>query len=193
MIRGKYVVTLWMGLVGMAVVGCAPKMTVEKMKEMKPQRPAELDKLNMLAGKWEASGEAKMMGLDKPLTAKGTSQMAWDCDNWYLVEHSDYEMSELGKMKAIGIWTYDPKAKKYRIWWFDSMGATGRGTATFDEETKTWQMKAKGQSPYGKTAGRGTTKMLDNNTIEWSWEEWPAWDLFGMMKVFDMKGTSKRK
>jgi hypothetical protein len=40
------------------------------------------------------------------------------------------------------------------------------------------------------TCGEGTTKFVDNNTMEWTYTEWDSWKL---KKMMDMKGTSKRR
>ena len=166
---------------------------MEQMKEMRPKRPAELDRLNMFVGKWDGTGDAKFMGLDETLKTKGTSQTAWDCDGWYLVEHGEFEMGDMGRMHGLGVWTWDAKAKKYRMWWFDNWGATGTGTAEYDESTKTWSMNSKAAGPMGSMAGRGVVKMVDDKTVEWTWTEWPGWDLFHAFKVAEMKGTNKKK
>ncbi|MFQ5589764.1 MAG: DUF1579 family protein [Phycisphaerae bacterium] len=180
------VLTLGVG----ALTGCMPKYTIEQLKEMMPERPIELDKLAMFLGEWEGTSETTLCVLDEPLSGTGSRTMEWTLDKRYLVEHGDYDMGELGKMKGVGLWTYDPKAKKYRIWWFDSQGGTARGTATFCDETKTWKMKVKGRNPWGKSKGKGTVTFVDDDTIEWEWSEW---DGSGLFKTAETTGTSKRK
>lgn len=183
-------------LVGaVALTGCMPKMTVEKMKEMAPkQKPSELDRLNVLVGKWEGDATSKVMGMEEKITGKGTSQIHWEGDGWILVERGEYEMKDVGKMKGIGIWSWDSRAKRYRTTWTDSWGGTGVGTVRFDEKTNTYHMKVKGRNPHGSTRGKGTMKLADNNnTMQWTFQEHPWWDFFGLMKVFEMEGTSKKK
>lgn len=172
------------------LAGCMPKYTIEELKKMMPERPVELDKLEMFIGDWEFTSEMKMAVLDEVLKGKGTSTTEWTLDKRYIVEHAEYDMGELGKMKGAGLWTYDPKAKKYRTWWFDSHGETGHGTATYCEETKTWKFKARGRSPWGKTIGKGTATFVDDNTVEWTWTQW---DGSGLFKTMEMTGTNKRK
>lgn len=182
------------GLFGLVVLtglaGCMPTMTVEQMKAKMPERPAELDLLNMMVGRWEGTGTMKFTFLDETLEGKGTNTAAWECDNRVLVNRGTYEMGELGTMNGIEIWTWDDKAGKYRMHWFDSFGMTGNGTAKYDEETRTWHMKSRGKDPDGhKTISEGTITYTDADTLEWTWTEWSALKLF---KIVEMSGTSRR-
>jgi hypothetical protein len=179
-----------MAVVGLSLTGCMPKMTIEEMKAMMPERPVELDKLNMFAGTWEGTGEATMAGLDQVLKTGGMSKVEWGCDGWCMVEHGKYEMEEFGTMEGIGLWSYDPKAKKYRNFWVDSMGAAGTGESVYCEKTKTWKMKAKSHSSWGTSISRGTMTFPDPNTMEWTWTEY---DALGLSKMMEMTGTSKKK
>lgn len=172
------------------MTGCMPKFTVEEMKAMMPERPVELDLLNMFEGSWESEATMNMALLDEPLTGKATSTASWECDDWWMVERGEHEMGELGTMHYLAIWGYDVKAKKYRSWWFDSMGSAGRGTAKYNEETKTWRIKAKSKSSMGKTVGDGTAKYLDDRTVEWTWTEW---DGLKLIKFMEGSGTSHKK
>ena len=176
-----------------ALPGCMPTMTIEEMKAMRPERPVELDELAFLEGRWEHTGEAKMAGLDRTLKSSGSSSNSWDNDRWCLLERVDFEMEELGKMKGLNIWTYDTKRRKYRTSWFDSYGATAQGTATYDESSKTWKLKAKGSSDWGTSIARGTMTIVDDNTIDWTWTEWMGWDCLRLCPIFEFKGTSRRK
>ncbi|MCK4343542.1 MAG: hypothetical protein KAY37_17655 [Phycisphaerae bacterium] len=74
-----------------------------------------------------------------------------------------------------------------------SLGSPDRtGTATYDEDTKTWHTKAKTRylTTGETTVSEGTAKMVDDNTLEWQHAEWDSWKL---KKYFEMKGTSRRK
>ena len=174
---------------GVMLTGCMPKMTLEEMKEMMPQRPVELDKLKQFEGTWESTNVMTFSMLDEPLTGTGTSTMTWENDGWNLLERGTYT-SEMGTMHGMGVWSWDAKAKKYRITWFDSMGSIGGGTSKFNEKTNTWHMKAKSSSSFGDSVGEGTMKFTDPDTMEWTWAEW---DSLKLMKIMDMKGTAKRK
>ena len=190
MIRRTFPCLIVIACAGIVLTGCTPTFTIEEIKEMRPARPAELDKLNMFAGEWVSTGEATMTGLDEVLKSTGTTESTWGCDGWCLVERSTMNMGELGGMTGLGVWTWDAKAKKYRSSWADDWGTTGRATAKYDDETRTWTMKAKGTGPMGKSVGKGTATFVGDDTVEWTWTEW---DSLHLMKVFEGKGTSKRK
>lgn len=182
------------GLFGLVVLtglaGCMPTMTIEQMKEMMPDRPAELDLLNMIAGRWEGTGTMKFTFLEEVIEIQNTDTATWECDNRVLINRGTYEMGELGTMTGIEIWTWDDKAGKFRTQWFDSFGMTANGTAKFDEETKTWHKRVRGKGPDGhKTVQEGTITYIDADTLEWTWTEWSSFKLF---KIAEMSGTSRR-
>ena len=182
-----------LGLFGLVLltgsVGCMPTMTIEQMKAMTPERPAELDLLNMIAGRWEVTGTMNFTFLEDALETTGTQTAAWECHNRVLVNRGTYEMGELGTMSGIEIWTWDDKAGKFRTHWFDSFGMTASGTAKYDEETKTWHLKSKGNGPNGRMISEGTITYTDADTLEWTWTEWSSLKLF---KIVEMSGTSRR-
>ncbi len=124
------------------------------------------------------------------MTGTGRSTLSWGLDKTYLVEHFEYEMGELGTLTGMGLWTYDPKSKKYRTYIFDSDGGTAFGTITRCEETGTWYFKAKIKSPLGNRTATGKATFLDDNTVEWEWTERV---FLGLFKTMEMKGTNKRK
>lgn len=179
-----------LGVMALVWGGCMPKMTIEQMKEARPQRPAELDKLNMFVGEWESTSEMNFKMLEEPMRGSGKSSISWGCDGWCLVEHNEFEMGELGKMFGVGVWTWDAKSKKYRVSWFDSYGSTGHGKATYSEADQAWTMKTRSRNPWGTSVGRGTVTFSDKDTMEWTWKEWDSLKLFQTM---EMTGTNKRK
>ncbi len=170
--------------------GCMPKMTIEEMKAMMPQRPAELDQLNAFAGRWEFEGEAKMAGLDEVLKTTGTNEAKWDGDGWFLVSRGTFRMGELGEMTGVEHWTYDTHDKKFRSTWIDTMGSIGAGKSWHDAKTDTWHMRATSHGPFGKSTGKGQVKFIDANTMEWTWTEY---SMGGLMKTMEMSGTSRRR
>ena len=172
------------------LTGCMPKMTIDDLKQMRPQRPAELEQLNDFVGKWESTGEATMAGLDEVLKSSGTSEAKWAGDGWYLIEQGTFHMDELGDMQGMAIYTYDAKAKKYRTTWVDSYGTLGVGTGRYDEKTKTWHMKSTNHTPFGKTKMTSEARWVDDDTMDWTMTEYM---MGGLIKTMEMKGTAKRK
>lgn len=184
---------LWSGLAAVSaciLTGCMPSMTIEEMKAMMPERPVELDRLNVFAGTWEGTGDATMLGVDKVLKSSATSEGHWEGDDWYMVIRSVMDMDEFGGMKALETWTYDPHCEIYRSTWVDSMGSIGTGTTRFNENTNTWHMRAKSHGPMGKSTMKGWVRIIDDNNMEWVWS---SHVFFGLIKTMEMKGTSTRK
>ena len=173
-----------------APLGCMPKMTVDQIKQMQPARPVELDRLDMLLGRWETEGQVKLSVLDEPLRTTGTNEAVWSLDRRMLIEHAELNMGALGKLTGMSIWTWDPSRKKYRMWWFDSFGETSEAMVTYNEATETWHMSGTGQKWGYNTRGRGTLRRIDADTLEWTWQEW---DRLGLFKLADMKGLSRRQ
>jgi len=173
-----------------AATGCMPKMTIEEMKAMMPERPAALDKLNMFVGTWSQEGTAKFAAMDEPLKMTARSTVTWEGDGWYLVENATYSMDGFGDMKGMAIWTYDAAHDRFRITYVDSMGGQSTGTATYDEEDKQWRMRVSNETPFGTSVAHATVTFADKDSQKWTWTEST---LFGLMKIMDMEATMKRQ
>jgi len=169
------------------LTGCMPKMTIEEMKAHMPKRPVELDRLNAFVGTWEHEGVAKFSCLDQPLKTSGRSEIKWEGNRWYLVGNGEMKMENFDDTRMSEMWTYDIHAKKYRSSWADSMGMMGSGSGTFDPITGTWHMTAVNHTPWGTSSMKGKMRFLDDNTTEWSCEEY-----MGLQKILEMSGKSKR-
>ncbi len=171
--------------------GCQPP-TDEQIAEMmkQPPRPAEHDRLDMWVGSWSGDAVAKMPG-GKEMKGSGSSTVQWSTDNWILVENWQHTMGEHDLMKGVSLFWWDNNKKKYRMAWANNYGGHGEGSMKYDEATKTWNMKA--EETHGKSGreskGRGTVKMPDDNTMEWSYT---ALGLFGN-KEFEVSGTSRKQ
>jgi hypothetical protein len=179
-------------VVAAMLIGCQqPQVDMAEMVKA-PPRPAELDRLDMLVGAWEGTAEMKVVGSDEVVTSKGVETISWDADKWVLLSHFQYAMGDDEEMKGLEIWTWDAKAGKYRIWSFDNSGYCESGTATYDEETRTWHFKGKSRSTVtGESfVGKGSAQMVDDNTQEWNYTIWDGWKL---RKLMEFKGTSRRK
>ena len=185
-------VSAGVSLVGLVVLagGCMPKLTMEDLKQMKPQRPVELDQLKDFVGTWESTATMNLTGLDEPLTGKGKETFSWACDGWCLLGQGQYEMGEMGTMHFAGIWTYDAKAKRFRIFMANSNGESETGMAKYDAEDQEWEMKTKSRGPWGRMIGEGEMKIVKDGEMEW---EFTARDGTWRMKVMEGRGTSLRK
>ncbi len=187
MSRKSAVGALVLAGLGLGLTGCMPHMTIEKMKEQMPKRPAELDRLNAFVGKWQFTGECHLAVLDQPIKSTGTAQYEWAGDRWYLVGRGTSTMEQLGATQMLESWAYDAHDKKYRSTWVDSMGMMGIGESTYSEKDKTWRMTATSYGFMGKSSIKGTLRFPDPDTMEWTMAEH-----MGLMKTMEMKGTGKR-
>jgi len=174
-----------------ATLGCSMNKS-EGDPMAKPARPAELDRLNDWVGTWKNSGTMKMAGSDETMTMNGTNTVQWDIGQRYISERMSATDNKGNKFEGVGLWTYDPKIKKYRIWWFDDYGGASAGTATYNEGTRTWTFKGKNRNmPMGvTTTSVGKATWTDNRSMTWSHTEKA---MMGMMKVMEANGTSTKQ
>lgn len=187
-VKRCYAITVIACLSAVFLTGCLPKLSTSDLGQLRPQRPAELDRLEMLLGDWETTGEIRMTVADDVIHTRGHNHAEWSLDRRMFVEHAQLDMGAMGPMSGMSIWTYDEGAKKYRMWWFDSFGETSEAVVKFDEKTSTWHMKATGQKYGYSTSGSGTIRRIDADTLEWTWVERG----FKLLKLAEMKGTSRR-
>lgn len=170
------------------LTGCMPHhMTVEQMKAEMPARPAALDRLDAFVGRWQYEGETKFAMLDEPLKTTGTGEYNWDGNKWYMVGRETMNMEHFEPTQMLETWTYDIHDKKYRSTFVDSIGEIGVGESTYNEETDTWHVKAKGHSPWGGFWMKGWMKCTGPDTMKWGMTEYQ-----GLMKIMEMSGTAKR-
>jgi hypothetical protein len=181
-------------IVAAALAGCGDQKH-DWQTMAPPPRAAELDRLDKWVGSWESTGECTMAGAEKPMKCTGKNTVAWDCDNRVLVEHFEGQMEGSdSKFKGIGIWTWDSRMNKYRIWWFDSFGEASDGVATYNEKEDIWNFHASGRNPMtGKPSYMtGTMKMTSPSTMEWTHKEWDNQFRWGT-PTMDMKATSRKR
>lgn len=172
--------------------GCGgPQQNMQEMKP--PPRPAELDKLDRLLGRWEGTAEMKMPGVEEPMKSTGINRVEWACDKRVLMENLDLDLDDGSKMTGIGLWTWDPKRGRYRTWFFDSFGSVFQGWAKFANDSDTLNFKGQGTNPMtGKpTYGEGTLQFTTDNTMTWTWKEWD--DPLKWGPATEMTGTSQKK
>lgn len=172
------------------VAGCVPSMTLDEISAMRPARAGELDALDVLAGDWETKGIAHFAGLDDVLQVSGRSSARWaDDDRTHLVERSTTEIPGLNTLSGTMIWTWDPRARTFRIFRVDGYPVTGVGTARFDQANATWKLRVDARLPQLDAVARGSIEVIDKDTLKWNWQEW---DALGFVEIVNMKGFSRR-
>ncbi|MGB2984416.1 MAG: hypothetical protein WBE26_00920, partial [Phycisphaerae bacterium] len=184
-----------LGLVG----GCAQPQWAEPPK--KPTPGAELMKLSRLLGTWSGTAEIVSPSPEEmkaampedaeemPSSFAWAGKAEWTLGGMFLTSEGWHEMGEGERMNYVEYWTWDPKAKKYRTWYFSDWGESGQGWAWFDAaDGDTMRFKATGIDAQGGTKrGKGMMTFTDDDTYEWTWSESGS---DGKMKF---EGTAKRQ
>ncbi len=176
--------------------GCQPpKMTMAELFG-KPAPPVEMARLERFVGTWSSTAEmvsptaAEMSEMivdgTVPESFNGGEQYKWVLDGQFLMGEGWHEMPNGERANYIMFWKWDDKAKKYRTWYFGSMGDWGKGSAKFKGDD-TMRMKAEGHGPKGHMRGKGTMTFDSDDQVDWKWQEG---NLFFQMK---MKGTSTKQ
>lgn len=173
----------------LSTTGCLPKLSSTDLARLRPERPVELDRLNMFLGEWETTGEIKLAVSDEIIHTKGRNKAHWSMDGRMLLDHAELDMGPMGPMTGMSIWTYDEGSGKFRMWWFDSFGETSEAVAKWNERRRSWMLKATGRKYGYTTSGHGSVRVIDDNTVEWTWVEQ---DGMGVITFANMKGISRR-
>lgn len=183
----------------LAVVGgCARPEWPMEMK--KPTPGAELKKLQRLVGNWTGTAEMvspspeEMKAMmpegseEMPSSYAGGGKYEWGLGGMFLKGEGWHEMGEGLKANYVEYWTWDPKAGKYRTWYFSDFGESGAGWAKFSD-ANTIEMKMAGLDAEGyEVSGGGTMTFVDDNLYNWTWSM--KSDKEGKM---EFKGTGKRQ
>lgn len=182
-----------LGLVAMIpMTGCQMGGGMDADAMAQPARPCEMDYLAPLVGKWKAEGEMRMAGSDEVMKSTGTNEISFELGGRYLVERMTMDMGDGKKMEGRGVWTWDPKAKKFRTWWFDDWSGNGEGISSYCPDCRTWCFKGESHNlAMGfSTVGSGCAQLVDDNTMKWCWKERIPWTPFTIM---EMCGTSTKQ
>jgi hypothetical protein len=152
----------------------------------------ELDRLEAWIGEWESTGEVRPAGTGRVLATRGVETLTWECDRRFVLERMRWETEGGGKEEALAVRTWDPHARRYRSWYFDSNGMVGHSWMTYDAPSRTWRVETEGSDPETcePTAGRMTIQEADRDTLEWSYTEF---DGSMRRKRVEMSGTSRRR
>jgi len=175
----------------MPVVGCVSTgMDMDEWSQ--PARAPELDQLQPLVGKWKVDYEMKAAGSDEVMKGTGTNEITWGIGNRYLIENTTMSMGPDKPGTGMGLWTWDPKAKRFKTWWFDDWSMLGSGTVKYCPDCRGYCFKGKGYNmEMGmSTVGEGCMRFVDDNTMKWCWKERIPWTPFVIM---EMCGTSVRQ
>ena len=186
----RRILVLAVPVAAMLISGCAsPQIDFSTLE--RPARAAELDAYNVFVGEWTWQAEVlNTEGSDKEWT--GTAKWDWRLDDRCLHGTISGKCASAG-FDAAGIWSWHPKSGKYIWWMFNNWGYPQQGTASYDDQNKRWRMDYKGVGLDGTTSyGRYCMRVVDDNTLDWSANEWALWWGMGPKKL-EMKGTYNRQ
>lgn len=156
--------------------------------QMGPPTPApELKKLDFMTGDWTAEGTVNPGPGMPGGKFSETTHADWMQGNFFLVEHSDFDMAGMGKGKELAVLGYDSDRKVYTYKAFNSRGEAEESTGTVDGDTWTWTSD---EHFGGNTMkGRYTMKVLSPTAYSMKFELSPdgkAWNTA-------MEGKSTKK
>ena len=169
--------------------GCAAsKVSFDDIQ--RPDRAAELDAYDVFVGEWDWEAETVYPeGLAETWT--GTAKWDWALDKRCLKGRMSAK-SEHAEFESEGVWSCHPKNGKYVWWMFNNWGYPQEGKAKYCDESKMWWMEYESVGLDGsKSHGLYTMKVVDDDTLEWTMEEWAL--PLHMAKKIEMEGTYRRK
>ena len=169
------------------------------MDMKQPPVPPQMAKLDAWLGSWTGTAEMispspeemKKTGMPSeniPSSMKGEQKVEKVLGGMYVREEGWHEMGPGQRDSYVMYTTWDGKAGKYRNWYFGDWGESGAGSMTLSADGKTWMVEADTTDAHGqKSKGKGTMKLVGEDTMEWTWTE------SGPMGKMEMKGTNKRQ
>jgi hypothetical protein len=156
--------------------------------QMGPPTPApELKKLDFMTGDWTAEGTVNPGPGMPGGKFSETTHADWMEGNFFLVEHSDFDMTGMGKGKELAVLGYDPDRKVYTYHAFNTVGEAGDSTGTVDGDTWTWTSDEHFGGKIMK--GRYTMKVLSPTSYTMKYELSPD----GKNWTTAMEGKSTKK
>ena len=171
------------------LAGCHAPGSAAHSCLQRPSPPTELRQLDALAGSWETTGEVRLAVLDEPFQTRGSNRAEWTLDGRLLADYAALEMGPMGHVSGMSLWMFDSSIKRFRMSWFDSLGEVSEAIVRFDERTRTFHMRAVGAKYGFRTSGRCRLRVVDSDTLEWTWKDY---DSLGLIKFADMHGISRR-
>jgi hypothetical protein len=187
--------------VAVAVVagGCAQAPTTFEPPQ-KPHPARQMARLERMLGQWSVTGQMTSPSPEelKEITPEGEEPMdttfqggnhgEWTLGGMFLKNTGWHEMGEGQTAEVVEYVTWDPKAGKYRTWWFSDWGEHGDGWITISPDGKTMHYTANTVDTQGRVRrGLGTLNYVADDTLEWVWSE------DGPEGKMEFKGTSKRQ
>jgi hypothetical protein len=155
-------------LIGALCYGLLVLMAVSAHAQMGQTPAPELKKLDFMTGDWKSEGTMNPAPGMPGGKFSITSHVDWMDGNFFLVDHSDMDMGQMGKGKELSVMGYDSDRKVYTYTAFNSMGEAESATGTVDGDTWTWLS----DEHFGGTTmkGRFTMKVLSPTSYSMKFE-----------------------
>ena len=160
-------------LLALLLTACASPVTRTVTPRFeRAAEPAELATLDMLVGTWEGTSESTLAENGTVLQLRAITRVQWDVGGQFIQERTAIEIDGFPPVGAMGMWTFDDTTGEYRLWRFDSSGATHEGTMTYDPETRTMNMRTEvfERGQVFPSVGEGFMRFVsdDEKVYEWT-------------------------
>lgn len=155
---------LWAVVLGVLVLSASGRAQDKDKEPVPPPKPAELKILNRFLGNWDTEVVSKPAEWSpKEFTSKGVSSFEWMLDGRFMKNSSKAVAPE--KAESFQLMTYNPVAKKYFMWFFDSSGTVSEAEGTWDAEnaTLTWTSQ-----PDENLTAVNRIRFTDKDSIAWT-------------------------
>ncbi len=129
--------------------------------EVAADRPSELEVLDAFVGTWDAVTVARVAEWT-PEETRMTSVLTrqWVLNKRFLIDNSEHADGQ----ESLALFGYDPQAREYRSWWFNSEGHRNSSRGRWDSRTRTFSFEA--QLEQGRVS-RSVIRLLDPDKHEW--------------------------
>jgi hypothetical protein len=130
--------------------------------EVAADRPNELEVLDAFVGTWDAvtvSRPAEWTPKETRMTSVVTRQ--WILNERFVLDQSVHADGQ----ESLALFGYDPQAREYRTWWFNSEGHRNSSRGRWDSRTRTFSFETK---PDQGRVSRSTIRLLAPDKHEWN-------------------------
>jgi len=176
-------------LTALVACGCRSTMPGASRGTAAESVRAQLDRLEMFVGRWTIEGQAKMAGVDEPVSFTGTSEVTWEGGRSYVVARGVSDMGDGTPRHGLAAITYDPIHRVYRDALVNDTGGVSIATAHYRASDRTWHLRATSEGPEGTMWWTGTVTFLDADSKR---EHWIGSTLCGLVKKMEITKTEQR-
>lgn len=175
-----------------------PGAVTERPRLLEPA--PELARLERLVGTW--SGSAQLMSGPAehlkgmmpdgsgggPPSCQGGGTYRWVLGGMFLEGQGWHETGGGRRVEYVEYVAWDPKAKRYRNWWFSNTGEHAQGWMSLEPDGKTIRAMADGVDAQGTSKHSDRTMtFVDDDTMNWTWSK------AGPLGEMKLTGISKRQ